>query len=286
MAKTPEEVRAKTALLMKQQMERNPALQEKLGRRTTPSISETFVQEYYPDFTAPKPLTVGTGVLAGAGTVGAGGTQMADPALSSGLGADEYGYFDYQRAMSNPAMGIVPSLGIGGGGGILNTIAGIAGIAGTGYAIAQALGLGEGQGLFGADVLGDIGTLGGGGGTGVSSIPVGGPGLAEPSSSWIVNEWHVNYTATLYKPAFKLQYYLLQKPGTKQRWIYMYNSYTGKAKYWRFRTPSLAVIGKNMPSHKMIVRLRKNLSKQRADAKTILKLISPTSLKQPRRRRR
>jgi len=132
---------------------------------------------------------------------------------------------------------------------------------GAAYGGAQALGLGQGGGLFDNNLLGgDNITVGG--------VVMGGPGLPEPAAKYVLKEWHVNYSWG------KLQYYMVKMPGQSRK-IAMWNSRTGKWKVWTFRTPRLAVIGKNMPRHQMIVRLRKNLSKHRADADTILKLTSP-----------
>lgn len=49
------------------------------------------------------------------------------------------------------------------------------------------------------------------------------------------------------------------------------------------RVGTTAHIGKNLPSHKQITRLRRNLHRHVADAKTILRLASPGSLKGARR---
>lgn len=178
-------------------------------------------------------------------------------------------------------VGVGTALATGGVGGALSTLSGvggtigtIAGIAGLGYGALQALGLGEGGGLFGNNLLGGDTSY-------MSGIPLGGPGLAEPPAEWVEKEWHVNYDG------FKLQYYLVRMPSGRRK-IALYNSRTGKWKAWAWRTPRLAVIGKNMPSHKQIVRLRKNLAKHRADAETMLKLTSPqfAAYKSRKRRRR
>lgn len=156
--------------------------------------------------------------------------------------------------------------------GAVPALAGVAGVAGAVYGGLQALGLGEGEGLFGLDVLGgDTQYVGG--------VPLGGPGLAEPPAEYLLKEWHVNYDWG------RLQYYLVKMPGQSRK-IFMYNTKTKRWKWWVWRTPHLAVIGKNMPSHKMITRLRRNLSRHTADARSILKITSPRSLKQARRRRR
>ncbi len=143
-------------------------------------------------------------------------------------------------------------------------LAPILGAAGAGYGIWQALGGGEGEGLFGLDILGG-GNGGGNGGGSVNGIPLGGPGLAEPSAKTVLKEWHVSYNWG------RLQYYLVQKPGSG-RWIALYNTRTKKWKAWPWRKPHLAVIGKNMPSHKQLTRLKRNMARHRADAKTIMKL--------------
>lgn len=152
----------------------------------------------------------------------------------------------------------------------VTTILGAAGLAYTG---AQALGLGEGEGLFGNNLLGGDNSMMGG-------VPFGGPGLAEPDAKYLIKEWHVNYDWG------RLQYYLVANPSGKGRKIFLYNTKTKKWKWWSFRTPRLAVIGKNMPSHKQITRLRRNLSKHRADADTILRLTSPKYAAYKSRKRR
>ncbi len=143
-------------------------------------------------------------------------------------------------------------------GGAVPALAGIAGAGAALFGIAQGLGLGEGEGIFGLDVLGgDTQYLNG--------IPLGGPGLAEPPASMVLKEWHVSYSG------FRLQYYLVQMPRGGRR-IAMYNTRTKRWKSWPWRTPHLAVIGKNMPSHKQLTRLKRNMKRHRADAQTIMKL--------------
>ena len=146
----------------------------------------------------------------------------------------------------------------------------LAGVAAAGagvYAGLQALGLGEGEGLFGLDILSGGGAPAGGY---LDGIPMGGPGLAEPPAQMVLKEWHVSYDWG------RLQYYLVQMP-TGGRKIAMYNTRTKKWKAWRWRSPVLAVIGKNMPSHKQLTRLKRNLARHGADAKTILKITNPTA---------
>lgn len=171
----------------------------------------------------------------------------------------------YNAGLLPTATGFMPLSGGGGLGTIGSLIAG----AGTVVGIAQALGFGEGGGILNNNLLG-----------GDSSAPAGlpaatefgGPGLAEPGpgSGWVLQkEWHVNYSWG------KLQYYLIKRPTSRTRYIAMWNSKTGNWKTWRFNPPKLAVIGKNMPSHKNITRLRHNLKRHKDDARTILKLTDP-----------
>ena len=157
-------------------------------------------------------------------------------------------------------------------GGVGGTVGTIAGVLGAGYGALQALGFGEGGGLFGNNLLGGDETYLGG-------VPLGGPGLAEPPAEWIEKEWHVSYDWG------DLQYYMVRMP-TGGRKIFLYNTRTKVWKFWPWRKPSLAIIGKNMPSHKMITRLRRNLKKHSADARSILQLTSPTSLAKRKRSRR
>lgn len=159
-------------------------------------------------------------------------------------------------------------------------------VAGTAYGAWQALGGGEGEGLFGINLLGgdDMNGFGTevtefGGKSYLEGIPLEGPGLAEPPAAWVLKEWHVSY------PDFRLQYYLVQMPRGGRR-IAVYNTKTKAWKSWPWRKPHLAVIGKNMPSHKQLTRLRRNLKRHTADAKTVLRLVSPNSLATPKRRRR
>lgn len=169
--------------------------------------------------------------------------------------------------------GTAPAVG---GGTALQTALRYLGIAGSvGGAIyggLQALGLGEGGGLFGNNLLGgDVLDVGG--------VELSGPGLPEPSPSQIIKQWTVHYDWGA------LQYYLVQT-GVRSRKILMYNQRTKVWKAWRFNPPHLAVIGKNMPRHQMITRLRRNLRRHRADADTIMKLTSPTYVAYKARKRR
>ncbi|GAH94978.1 unnamed protein product [marine sediment metagenome] len=135
------------------------------------------------------------------------------------------------------------------------------GIAGAGYAGYQALGGGEGGGLFGLNILGgDEFQLGG--------LEFGGPGLPEPTAPY--SEWHVGNKQFYYVPVYsdRTGKFLHAK-------VAMYNRDTKKWKVWTLPKPMLAVIGKNHPSHRMLTRLRHNLRRHTADAKTILQVASP-----------
>lgn len=156
----------------------------------------------------------------------------------------------------------LPAL-LGGAASALPALGTLAGVAGGVYGILQALGLGEGGGIGGINLLGgDEFTMGG--------LTFGGPGLSEPGQGdfKLVKEW---------RSGEKQFYYLVPRVATDKRRPRgaMYDRVTGTWKVWVWPKPRLAVIGKNMPSHKMITRLRRNLSKQRADADTILRLTSP-----------
>lgn len=145
-------------------------------------------------------------------------------------------------------------------------------VGGAAYGVAQALGLGQGAGIGGINLLGgDVYQMKG--------VTFGGPGLPEPQAPWkILNEWPM---------------------GNNKRGYYIVNVNTGARKFamidlvtkmptavWAAPKPHLAVIGKNMPKHRMVVRLRKNLGKHRADADTILRLTSPQYAGYKSRRRR
>ncbi|MBA7672898.1 hypothetical protein ES703_81085 [subsurface metagenome] len=109
-------------------------------------------------------------------------------------------------------------------------------------------------------------------------VPFGGPGLKEPGGKYLLKEWHIRMDSK--EGDFNLQFYLtMNDRGTKR--IFMYNQRTKAWKTWPM--PRLAVIGKNMPSHQMITRLRRNLKRHTADAVTILKLTSPGKLESTRR---
>lgn len=193
---------------------------------------------------------VGAGTMAGVGVVG--------PVSSASGGVPQ---------VAEGVIGGLSALGIA----IPEPITTALGIAGLGYLGLQALGLGEGGGIGGNNLLGgDVSTIPG------TDIKLGGPGLAEPGpgTGWaLLKEWHVNYSWG------RLQYYLIQKIGSKgkntNRYIALYNTRTREWKAWRFKPPQLAVIGKNMPRHQMLTRLRRNLSRHKADARTVLKFADP-----------
>lgn len=150
-------------------------------------------------------------------------------------------------------------------------LSGALGVGGALYGVAQLLGLGQGGGLFGNNLLGgDVSSIGG--------VELGGPGLAEPSAKYVIKEWH-RMTA-----AGEVQYYKVQLPNwRKPKTLGYYKAFN---RWVVFKAPHLAVIGKNQPSHKQLTRLRRNLSRHSADARTILRITSPKSLRQPRRGRR
>jgi len=132
------------------------------------------------------------------------------------------------------------------------------GIAAAGYGIYQALGGGEGEGLFGLNVLGGDDTT-------MAGVPFGGPGLAEPTVPY--KEWHITTNGVT------LQFYRVSTArGTR---MFCYNTNTQKWSTWI--PTKMAVIGKNLPSHRTITRLRRYLGRHTADAKTILKLTNPTA---------
>lgn len=169
----------------------------------------------------------------------------------------------------------VPPLLLGGGGALIPAAAKAASVAipAAGAGLARVLGLaglGVGAGLGLDSLFGETSSRM------ENGFELGGPALKEPSKDVLIKEWHVSY------PSTRLQYYLVQKPGSKRRYIMMYNTAKKTWKTWAWRKPHLAVIGKNMPSHKMLTRLRRNLKRHQDDAKTLLRLVSPASLKTSR----
>ena len=146
------------------------------------------------------------------------------------------------------------------------------------------MGLGAGAGIAG--MLGEGGEVvptGGAGGVVPGTqygVPFGGPGLAEPGKPYLLKEWHIRFDSK--EGDFECQYYLTQIPGRKGKRIFMYNQRTKAWSTWT--PPRLAVIGKNMPSHRMLSRLRGNLSRQTKDATLVLKLTAPHRLAKPKHR--
>lgn len=203
-------------------------------------------------FTQPIPIAV-SGAAGGTTTVqNTQGTQAIGPAAVT--------------AAVPLLQELLAALGIGGS--AAGALATVGGVAAAGYGAAQALGLGEGGGLFGNNLLGgDDFELGG--------VQFGGPGLSEPLVPY--KEWKVGNTQMYAIP----QYTSTGKyRGMK---VFAYNTVKKTWKYWFMRKPSLAIIGKNLPSHRNLVRLRHNLMRHKHDAVTILKLTSPNSLRTPRR---
>ena len=165
-----------------------------------------------------------------------------------------------------------PGVATGAGVGIIGPVAAAGAAAGLSPAAAALLGLGA----YGA------GTLLSGSQAVVPGeqygVPFGGPGLKEPGKPYLLKEWHIRMDSK--EGDFDLQFYLtMNARGTKR--IFMYNQRTKAWKTWPM--PRLAVIGKNLPCHRMITRLRRNLKRHTADARTVLKLVSPNSLRPPKR---
>lgn len=134
------------------------------------------------------------------------------------------------------------------------------GIAGAAWGLLQALGLGEGEGIFGFDVFGgDTGVLQVPG----QDIPLQGPGLAEPEPKYIV--WEKHY------PWGNMYRLNIRGKTVMARW--------SRTKGWKTWVPmKMAVIGKKIPTHKSLTRLRRLLKKHQDDAKTILKITQPSAL--------
>ena len=165
-----------------------------------------------------------------------------------------------------------PGVAAGAGAGIIGPVAAAGAAAGLSPAAAAMLGLGAyaaGTLLSGSQAVVPGEQYG---------VPFGGPGLKEPGKPYLLKEWHIRMDSK--EGDFDLQFYLtMNARGTKR--IFMYNQRTKAWKTWPM--PRLAVIGKNLPSHQMITRLRRNLKRHTADARTILKLVSPNSLRPPKR---
>jgi len=158
-------------------------------------------------------------------------------------------------------LGVIPAVAGALGITLPTAIAGALGVAGAAYAGYQALGGGEGEGLFGLNVLG-------GDGFALGGLEFGGPGLAEPTAPY--REWSVGNKQFYYVP----QYSPMTGKFLRAK-VAMYNRDTKRWKVWTLPRPHLAVIGKNHPSHRMLTRLRHNLRRHTADAKTILQVSSP-----------
>jgi len=216
---------------------------------------------------------------------GAGGEQLGGYApylagVGVGAGAAPAGLLPQVSPTQPPILPPVAALApIAGAAGLAIPawLTGLVGVAAAGYGAYQALGGGEGGGLFGVNVLGgDEFTLGG--------LEFGGPGLPEPKAPY--SEWRVGNKQFYYVPVYSPTSgkFLRAK-------VAMYNRDTQRWKVWTLPKPNLAVIGKNHPSHRMLTRLRHNLRRHTADAKTILQVASPAYYakmsgyyKKPRRR--
>jgi len=131
--------------------------------------------------------------------------------------------------------------------------------------------------LGGAAAMSIFGDEDEGGGQQQQIVPFEGPGLREPAAEYVLKEWKIRCDSK--EGDFNLQFYLTQMPGGRKR-IYMYSQRTRSWKSWGM--PRLAIIGKNLPSHKQLSRLRGNLSRHSKDARLILKLVSPHSLREPK----
>jgi len=129
------------------------------------------------------------------------------------------------------------------------------GLAGGAYGLYQALGGGQGLGIGGINLLGgQEGYIPG------TMIPLGGPFLPEPPAEMVVKEWS---TGTA-------QFYQLIDGRIAV--------YAKSKKSWKvYRPYKPCVIGKNMPSHRMMTRLHRYLARHKADATTILKITSPVA---------
>jgi len=189
-------------------------------------------------------LPAGAGQFAGAGVTFPGQLLAPQPPVQPGIPA---------------ALAAIPAAAGAVGLALPAWLLAALGVAGAGYGAYQALGGGEGGGLFGMNILGGDEFIMGG-------LEFGGPGLPEPRLPY--TEWHVG----------DKQFYHVPIPtatGKYRAKVAMYSKTTGRWKVWNFNPPHLAVIGKNMPRHQMITRLRRNLKRHTADAKTILQVSSP-----------
>jgi len=181
--------------------------------------------------------TAGVGVGAGAGVIGVI-PPIPQPATLP--------------AVAPAVLGATPALG---------ALGGLAALGGGVYGLLQLLGLGEGGGLFGTNVLG-----GNGGFIPGTMIPLGGPGLPEPPAGMVAKEWS---TGTA-------QFYMLIDGRIAV--------YSKKKRRWKvYRPEKMAVISKRLPSHRTLVRLKGKLDRHAGDALTILKLTRPHRLAKPKR---
>lgn len=187
----------------------------------------------------PDRIWPGTAVGAGALPVGALVPPSPAPAILP--------------AVAPAVIGATPALG---------ALGGVIGAGAALYGLAQLLGLGEGGGLFGINLLG-----GNGGFIPGTMIPLGGPGLPEPPAAMVAKEWS---TGTA-------QFYMLIDGRIAV--------YSKKKRRWKvYRPEKMAVISKRLPSHRTLVRLKGKLDRHAGDALTILKLTRPHRLAKPQRR--
>jgi len=196
---------------------------------------------------APEPFSRGGGIPAGAGIMaGAAPAGLLEPA---GL------------PVQPGVIAAIPAAAAAAGISLPAWLPALLAAGAAGYAGYQALGGGEGGGLFGLNVLG-------GDEFAMVGLEFGGPGLPEPLAPY--TEW---------RSGNKQFYYVPQYSPTTGKFlrakVAMYNRESGQWKVWTLPKPHLAVIGKNAPSHRMLTRLRQNLRRHTADAKTLLSVASP-----------
>jgi len=197
------------------------------------------------------------------GMMGMSGVPAAGP--GPGTGAEPAPWYMPKPSPSGEPLQVVESGGplalagplLGAAGITLPTaITALLGAIGVGYAGYQALGGGEGGGIGGLNILGgDEGFIPG------TMVPLGGPGLPEPPAAMVAKEWS---TGTA-------QFYMLIDGRIAV--------YSKKKKRWKiYRPQKMAVIGKNLPSHRTLVRLRHNLKRHKDDAISIIKMVAPKRL--------
>lgn len=182
------------------------------------------------------------------------------------------------EAVVDPATGVYSQLAIGAAP-LLGSGSNVAGLLTGGTAVAGGLstlatiarGLIAGGAVAGgiADILDPTwGIFKNQGATIQSQVSTNGGGTV---SGNVVKTWHKRIDSK--DGDFTLDYYLVQTSRGYR--IYMYNPRTKRWKSWALPKP--AVIGKNLPSHKMLTRLRRNLKRHADDANTILRLTNPVS---------